>query len=146
MLEPVPAGSPSTVARWSAAARRGPRAHQALGIGVCVPLEYIARGAGLDEAAGIHDREAVADLDGGADIVRDKDHGHTELPLQLAQQQQDLDLHRHIECRRRFVGEQHARIARQGERDHRALAHPTGHFVRIGVEPAPGGRDLHPLQ
>jgi hypothetical protein len=37
--------------------------------------------AGLDEAAGIHDGEAVGDLDRHADIVRDEDHRHAELAL-----------------------------------------------------------------
>ena len=42
------------------------------------------------------------------DVVRDEDHGQTELALQLAQQQQDLHLHGGIERGRRLVGEQDA--------------------------------------
>ena len=41
-----------------------------------MPLQYIADIACLDKAASIHDREAITDFDGGADIVSDKDHGH----------------------------------------------------------------------
>ena len=50
-------------------------------------------GPGLDEAARVHDGEAVGDLDGHAHVVGDEDHRHAQLPLQPAQQQDDLDLH-----------------------------------------------------
>jgi hypothetical protein len=111
-----------------------------------VPLQYIADTASLDKAAGIHDRKAITDFDSGADIMRDKDYRHAELALQLTQQQQDLDLYRHIERGGRFVSEQHARIAGQCQRDHRALAHATRHLMRVRVQPAAGGWDLHPFQ
>ena len=67
--------------------------------------------ADLDEAAGIHDGDAVGDLDGDTHVVRDEDDGHAQLLLQLAQQQDDLDLHRHVERCGRLVGQQHGRTA-----------------------------------
>ena len=39
------------------------------------------------------------------------------------------------------LGLQHKR-----HRDHRALAHAAGHFVRIGIEAPPRRRDLHLLE
>ena len=86
----------------------------------------------LDDLAGIHDADAVGDLDRHADVVGDEDHAEVELALQLADQEQDLDLHGGIERRGRLVGQQEAGIARQRQRDHGALAHAARHLVRIG--------------
>jgi hypothetical protein len=44
------------------------------------------------------------------------------------------------------VGSSASRIfwpAGERQRDHRALTHAAGHFMGIGVEPAPGGRNAH---
>ena len=76
----------------------------------------------------------------------DEDDGHAELALQLAQQQQDLDLHGGIQRCRRLVREKDFRPAGQRQRDHRALPHAAGHFVRIGIEPAFGGGNAHHFQ
>ena len=70
----------------------------------------------------------------------------TELALQLAQQEQDLDLHGGVERRGRLVGEQHARAAGQRQRDHGALAHAARHLVRIGVEPPRRRGNAHALE
>jgi len=55
-------------------------------------------------------------------------------------------LDRGVERRRRLIGEQQARPARQGERDHGALTHAARHLVGIILEAARGRRDLHHLQ
>ena len=39
-----------------------------------------------------------------------------------------------------------ARLGAQRERDHHALAHAAGEFVRVGVDPAGGGGDADPLE
>ena len=78
--------------------------------------------------------------------MRNKNHRHAEIALQLAQQQQDLDLHRGIERRGRLIGEKNPGLARQRQRDHRALPHAAGHFVRIGIEPAFGRGNSHHFQ
>ena len=100
----------------------------------------------LDDASGVHDRDAIGDLDGGADVVGDEDHRHAGLALQFAQEQQNLDLHRRVERRGRLVGEQQARLAGQRQGDHRALAHAARELVGIGVETSPGLRNLHPFK
>ena len=109
-------------------------------------LHHVAQRAGLDDTAGIHHGHAVADLDRDADVVGDEDHRHAELALELAQQQEDLDLHGGIERGGGLVGQQHLRPAGERERDHRALAHAAGHFVRIGIEPAARRGDAHALE
>ena len=76
----------------------------------------------------------------------DEDNGHAEFALQFTQQQQDLDLHGGVERGGRLVREQDFRLAGERQRDHRPLPHAAGHFMRIGVEPAPGGRNPHHFQ
>ncbi len=122
------------------------RTQQALGIGMQRRPHHVRHRSLLDEAPGIHDGDAVGDFAGDAEIVGDEDHAHAELLLDLAQQQQDLDLHRGIERRCRLVGEQELGAARKGDRDHRALAQSARQFVRIGVEPAPGRGHLHQFE
>ena len=52
-----------------------------------------------------------------------------------AQQVEDLRLDRHVERRRRLVGDQELRLARERHRDHRALAHAARELVRVVLEP-----------
>jgi hypothetical protein len=108
--------------------------------------KYLVDRPGFHQTAGIHHRDAVGDLAGHADVVRDEDDRHSQFPLQLPEQQQHLDLHRGIERGRGVVGEQKLGSARQGKRDHGALAQAARQLVRIGVKPARGGGDLHQLE
>ena len=53
-----------------------------------------------------------------------------------AQQVEDLRLDRHVERRRRLVGDQELRLARERHRDHRALAHAARELVRVVADAA----------
>ena len=66
--------------------------------------------------------------------------------LQLAQQDQHLDLHRGVERGGRLVGEQQARAAGQRDRDHRALPQAARQLVRIGLQAALRRGNLDQLQ
>src|SRR5256885_657792 len=66
-----------------------------------------------------------------AEVVRDEDRGRAEVLVHCAQQVEDLRLNRHVERRRRLVGDQHLRRRRQAHGDHRALPHATGELVRV---------------
>ena len=59
--------------------------------------------------------------------------------LQVAQQPQDLGLHHHVERRRRLVGDEQLRVARERERDQDALALAARELVRV-VGRAPRGQ------
>ena len=69
-----------------------------------------------------------------AQIVRDKQVGQAEPFLQLEHQVQDLRLHRHVERRDRFVGDDQPRVERQraGDADPLALAAAEG--MRIAAQ------------
>ena len=56
--------------------------------------------------------------------------------LQLAEQLQDLRLHRHVERGRRLVGDEQVGLVGERHGDHHALALAAGELVRIGAEPA----------
>ena len=121
-------------------------AQQAVGIGVARRAHHLAHTALLHDPPGIHHRNSVGDLPRHAEIMGDEDDAHPEFLLQAAQQQQDLDLHRCVQRRRRLVGEQQFRPAGKCDGDHRALAQTAGEFMRIGRQPALGRRDLHKVE
>src|SRR6185295_15430884 len=75
------------------------RRHQGLRIGVQRRVEDIGRLALLDDAAKIHDRDAVADMFDDAQIMRDEYIREPELCLQIHQKIQDLRLDRNVERR-----------------------------------------------
>ena len=77
----------------------------------------------LDDLPRIHDGDGPGHLGDNAHVVRDEDQRHAALILQAAQQIEDLRLDRHVEGRRRLVGDQEARIAGDGHRDHHPLVH-----------------------
>ncbi len=63
--------------------------------------------------------------------MRDQDHRHPELPLEVGQQLQDLRLDRHVERRRGLVGDEDLGFACQRHGDHHALLHATAHLVWV---------------
>ena len=101
---------------------------------------------GLHLLPGIHDADAVADLVGGAEVVRGEEHGHAALPRELTQQLQDLRLDRDVERGRRLVGDDELGLGHQRHGDHQALALAAGELVRILGEHAFGIGNLHGLQ
>lgn len=60
---------------------------------------------------------------------------------QIAEQAQNLHLHGDIQRGGRFVGNQQPGFRREGNGDHRPLAHAAGKFVRIAIEPILRVRD-----
>ena len=114
--------------------RRGERAEEPDGVRVGGRPEQLGRGGVLDHVAGVHDGHRVAVLRDDSEIVRDEDHGHSELVLQLREQREDLILDRHVERGRRLIGEQQLRPARDRDRDHHALPHPAAQLVRVRAQ------------
>ncbi len=99
---------------------------QRLGVGVLGRVEDPGRGSVFDLFAADHDDDTVGDLGDDAHVVRDEKHRHVHLVLKGADQLENLRLDRHVERRRRLVGDQQARFARQRHRDHHALSHAAG--------------------
>ena len=77
-----------------------------------------------------------------AQIVADEEIGEAVPLLQIAQQIDDLRLHRHVERRGRLVEHDEFRLEhhRAGDRD--ALALAAGEFVRVAIHGAPDRADV----
>ena len=95
----------------------------------------------LDDAAGVHDDDPLGELRHDAHVVRDQHDRRVVLALQPLHQRQDLRLDRHVEGRRRLVGDQQRRVARERHRDHHALPHAARELVRVVVDPSRRVRD-----
>ena len=83
-----------------------------------------------------HHRDAVGDLRDHAHVVGDEQHGGAVIPLQVADQGQDLLLRGDVERGGRLVRDQQFRLQHQRHRDHDALALAARQPVRIGGEDA----------
>ena len=87
----------------------------------------------LHHLAPVHHQHLVGHLAHHSQVVRDEQHAHAVLLLELLQQRKDIPLHEHIECGGGFVTDQHFRAAAQGQRDHHALFLATTELVRIAI-------------
>ena len=67
--------------------------------------------------------------------MRDQQHAHAALDLQTAQEVENLRLNRHIQRRRRFIGNQQARIGRERNGNHHPLFHATRELEGVLVQP-----------
>jgi hypothetical protein len=67
---------------------------------------HTANWSRLDKTTGVHNGNAIRNLNRHTDIMRYKDNRHSEFSLQFTKKQEDLNLNRSIECRCRFVGQQ----------------------------------------
>ena len=96
--------------------------------------EDILGGAFLDDLATLHDVDALGHLAHDAKVVRDEQHGHAHLALQLLQQLEDLRLYGDVERRRRLVGDEQVWLVGQCHGDHHALPLPARQLMRERVE------------
>ena len=84
----------------------------------------------LDDAAQIHDGDAVRDVLDDGKVVGDEQIGHAEVALQIGQQVDHLRLHRDVERGDGLVAHDQLGSQRQGAGDHEALALAAGELVR----------------
>ena len=107
---------------------------QRLRVGVLRALEDVEGGALLNGDAVFHHHDRVGQVGDDAHVVRDEHDGRVEPRAQVAQQLEDLRLHRDVEGRGRLVGDEKHGVARDGLRDHRALPLPARQLVGELVE------------
>ena len=113
----------------------GQRREQRRGVGVVRIVEERADLLLLDLLAGVlhlHTRSAVSATTPMSWVMR-----ISAMPVsscRLGQQLEDLRLDRHVERRRRLVGDQELGLAGDGHGDHHPLAHAARELVREGVE------------
>src|SRR5436190_3670283 len=109
-------------------------------------MEDRADGAGFDDAAAVHDGDAIRRLRDDAEVVRDEQLRQVQRRLHLAQQIEDLRLDRDVERRRRLVGDDERRLAGERERDHDALPHAARELMRVRRDLGFGIRDSDGLK
>ena len=101
----------------------------------------------LDHLARAHHHHPIGEVGHHAHVVGDQHDRTAESIAQIAQQFQDLGLHGDIERGGRLVGDDHLRLARDGDRDHHALLLPAGELMRVVVDPMLGiGQPDHAQQ
>jgi hypothetical protein len=83
--------------------------------------------------AGVHHRNAIAELRHNAKVVGDQNDRRPESLTQVTEQFKDLRLDRHVECGGRLIGNQQFWLAGERHRDHHALCHAARDLVRVGV-------------
>ena len=131
---------PSICARSSrSATMRRDRAHKPRVYGCCGTVDDVGDRTDLDDAPGIHHRDAIGGFGDHAHVVGDQHHRGAVVAAKALQQGDDLRLDRHVERSGRLVGDDELRVRRERQGDHDALAHAAGELVRVMVE-APLGR------
>ena len=120
------------------------RRQQRLRIGMCRRCEQTIRSCDLDNAAEIHDRNAIGDVAHDREIVRNEQIGELQLPLEILQQVDDLRLNRDVERRHRFVAHHEAGPQGKGPRDTDPLPLAAGEFM--GVALRCGSRQTNKVQ
>ena len=106
---------------------------QRLGVRVDRPRVELLGRRELDDLAQVHHGDAVRDVADDAEVVGDEDVGQRELVLQVVEEVDDLRLDRDVERRDGLVGDDQARVERQGARDADALPLAARELVRVAV-------------
>ena len=79
-------------------------------------------------------------------VVRDEEHRHAALRLQIFQQLQHLSLQSHVQGRRGLICDQQVGLAHQGHGNHDALQLSTRQLKRILLKSPLWLTQTHPLQ
>src|SRR5580704_3437802 len=85
----------------------------------------------LDDAARVHDRDAIRDLRDDAEIVGDEKERELKFAAQFREQSKDLRLHGDVERGGGLVCNQDAGARGERHGDHHALAQAAGKLMRI---------------
>ena len=136
-------GLRSALAGWRACGRstsstRGTAASSFFVYSCCGAANSSPHGRRLDDLALVHHGDAVGEVGDDAHVVGDQHDRGAELVAAATQQVEDLGLHRHVERRRRLVGDEHRGVERERHRDHDALLLPARELVRVVVDPQLG--------
>ena len=124
----------------------GDRVQQSARVRMTRTLEQREYRAKLDDASGVHDRNAIGHLRHHTEIVRDQQDRGAEPLLEVGHEREDLRLNGHVESGGRLVGDQHPGAAGKRHGDHHPLQHAPGELVRVLSQTPLGLGDLHHLQ
>jgi hypothetical protein len=94
-------------------------------IGMARVRQEIPLAGALDDAAGIHDHDAIGDFGNDPHVMGDEHDRRAMIASELAHEVENLRLHGDVERGRRLIGDQECWVAGKRHGDHRALAHAT---------------------
>ena len=107
---------------------------QRLCVGVAgTPVEAVGRPV-FHQLADVHHRHPIAEVVHDRQVVGDEQEGESQLALQVAQQANDLRLHRNVERGNRLVAHHELRLQAQRPGDADALPLAARELVRIAVQ------------
>ena len=117
-----------------------------------MPFKIFARVAGVaeegfavaefDDAAEVHDAEAVGHVADDGEVVADEEVGEAEALLEIAHEVEDLGLDGDVEGGGGFVADEEVRFGGEGAGDGDALALAAGEFVGVFFAVGGGEADL----
>src|SRR5213594_4076042 len=113
--------------------RRNDRLEETLRVRMKRVGEEIGHRSVLDDFPGVHDGDPVAEFRDDRKVVRDVEYRGIDSFPEVFEKPKDLRLRRHVERRRRFVGDHQGRLPRQRHGDHHPLLHPSAELVRVRV-------------
>src|SRR5258707_792134 len=116
--------APALIESWDLGEKR-------LGIGMVRLPEQLLGGRALDDAAQVHDQDAVGDVLDDAEVVADEEIGQVQLLAEPDEEIDDLRLDRDVEGRHRLVADDELRVDRQRPGDADALPLAAGELGRI---------------
>ena len=102
--------------------------------------------AAFDDAAGVHDGNAVADLGDEVEVVADEQDGDAELAADAVEHRHHLGLDGDVECGGGLVGDEQLGVRADGECGHDALAHAAAELVGVGAGALGGVGDADEVQ
>ncbi len=121
----------------------GQRAQQAQRVGHGRRIEDVLGRPHLDRSSGVHHEDPVGQSGDHAEVVGDQQQRRAGLGQRRPERVEHLGLHRHVECGRGLVGQDHLGVVGHGDGDDGALTHATGEFMGIAVDTLGRFRDAH---
>ena len=108
-------------------------------------LEDRRRVALLDDLAGVHDPDPIAQRPDDPEVVGDQQDGGVGLGLERAHEVEHARLDGGVEPGRRLVEDEQLRVGGERDGDDDALLHPAGQLVRIALGDPLRVGDLDPF-
>ncbi len=110
-------------------------------VGVRRPGGDLLGRAVLDDFAGVHDRQAVADLEQEREVMGNEDDAEADLVSEALDLVKDLLLDHDVKRGGRLVHDDDLGLQGQGHRDDHSLAHPARELVRERPDAVRGNAD-----
>ena len=95
--------------------------------------DHLLRRTQLDDAAGLHDGDAIAHQPGDRQVVGDEQHRHPDPRPQIADEGQHALGQRRVQGAGGLVAQQHRGRDHRGAGQHDALALPAGQLTGAGL-------------